>query len=63
MPLIEVKLYDRRVTDAESEKRIIEEMTEALVRATGDEGIRDHTWVVVQGVSPTAWGIAGKPGS
>jgi phenylpyruvate tautomerase PptA (4-oxalocrotonate tautomerase family) len=63
MPLIEVKLYDRRVQDAESEKRIIEEMTEALVRATGDEGVREHTWVVVQGVAPTAWGIAGKPGS
>ena len=40
MPLIEVKLYDRRVPDAEREKRIIEEMTEALVRATGDEGVR-----------------------
>ena len=63
MPLIEVKLYDRRVPDEASTKRIIEEMTEGLVRATGDEGVREHTWVVVQGVAPTSWGIAGKPGS
>ena len=63
MPFIEVKLYDRRVQDADATKRIIEEMTEALVRATGDEGVRDHTQVVVHGVSPSSWGIAGKPGS
>lgn len=63
MPLIEVKLYDRRVSTPEQSARIIEEMTEALVRATGDEGVRAHTWVVVQGVPPTSWGIAGQPGS
>ena len=62
MPLIEVKLYDRRVPDAESEKRIIEEMTEALVRATGTRACAS-TRVVVQGVAPSAWGIAGTPGS
>lgn len=62
MPLIEVKLYDRRVTPEASE-RIIKEMTEGLARACEDEAIKAHTWVVVQGVPPNQWGIAGNPGS
>jgi 4-oxalocrotonate tautomerase len=61
MPLIEVKLYDRRVTPEASE-RIIKEMTDALCRAVGEE-VREHTWVVVQGVPPSQWGIAGNPSS
>lgn len=61
MPLIEVKLYDRRV-NAESAERMIKELTDGLCRALGEE-VRDHTWVVIQGVPPTSWGIAGKPGS
>jgi 4-oxalocrotonate tautomerase len=61
MPLIEVKLYDRRV-NAEASEKIIREVTDGLCRAVGEE-VREHTWVVVQGVPPTSWGIAGKPGS
>jgi 4-oxalocrotonate tautomerase len=61
MPFIEVKLYDRRVSPDASEK-IIKEMTDALCRAVGEE-VREHTWVVVQGVPPNQWGIAGNPGS
>ena len=61
MPLIEVKLYDRRVTPESSEK-MIKELTDALCRAVGEE-VREHTWVVVEGVPPTSWGIAGKAGS
>ena len=62
MPIIEVKLYDRRV-DADSAARIIHEMTEALVRACDDEGVRDITNVIVEGVPPANWGVAGKAGS
>jgi 4-oxalocrotonate tautomerase len=61
MPLIEVKLYDRRVNPEASEK-IIKELTEGLCRACGEE-VREHTWVVVQGLPPQQWGIAGQPGS
>ena len=60
MPLIEVKLYDRRVTE-ESIPKIIRELTEGLVRGCEDEGVREHTHVIVEGVSPTNWGVAGKP--
>jgi 4-oxalocrotonate tautomerase len=61
MPLIEVKLYDRRV-NPEASERIIKELTDGLCRAVGEE-VREHTWVVVQGLPPQQWGIAGQPGS
>jgi 4-oxalocrotonate tautomerase len=62
VPVIEVKLYDRRVSP-ESSAKIIKEMTDALARACDDEGVKEHTTVIVQGVSPQNWGIAGNPGS
>jgi 4-oxalocrotonate tautomerase len=62
VPVIEVKLYDRRVSP-ESSAKIIKEMTDALARACDDDGVKEHTWVIVQGVSPQNWGIAGSPGA
>jgi len=59
MPLVEVKLYDARVTE-ESVPRIIEAMTEALAESSGAS--REHIWVIVEGVSPKNWGMAGTPG-
>ncbi|MFN2629664.1 MAG: 4-oxalocrotonate tautomerase family protein [Gaiellaceae bacterium] len=58
MPIIEVKLYDSRVTE-ESVPRIIEAMTEALAESSG--AAREHIQVLVEGVSPKNWGVAGKP--
>jgi 4-oxalocrotonate tautomerase len=58
MPLIEVKLYDARVTE-ESVPRIIEKLTDALAESSG--AAREHIWVLVEGVSPTHWGVGGKP--
>lgn len=58
MPLIEVKIFDRRVTP-ESSQRIIEELTEGLCRAVGEE-VRELTQVIVHGVPPQQWGKAGK---
>jgi 4-oxalocrotonate tautomerase family enzyme len=58
MPMIEVKLYDHRVTD-ESIPKIIEALTNALHESSG--AAVDHIHVVVEGVSPKNWGIAGKP--
>jgi 4-oxalocrotonate tautomerase len=57
MPIIEVKLYDKRVTE-ESVPKIIEAMTEALHESSG--AAREHIQVIVQGVSPKNWGIAGQ---
>ena len=60
MPLIEVKLYDRRVTE-ESVPKIIEKLTDALAEASG--AAKEHIHVIVQGVSPAHWGQGGKPGA
>ena len=59
MPLIEVKLYDHRVTE-ESVPKMIEALTQALHETSC--AATEHIQVVIQGVSPKHWGIAGKPG-
>ena len=58
MPLIEVRLYDHRVTE-ESVPKIIERLTDALSESSG--AAKEHIHVIVQGVSPKNWGVAGKP--
>jgi 4-oxalocrotonate tautomerase len=58
MPIVEVKLYDKRVTE-ESVPRIIEAMTNALAESSG--AAKEHIQVLVEGVSPKHWGVAGKP--
>ena len=58
MPLIEVKLFDARVTE-ESVPKIIEKLTDALAESSG--AARENIWVIVEGVSPTHWGAGGKP--
>jgi 4-oxalocrotonate tautomerase len=60
VPLIEVKLYDHRVTE-ESVPKMIEALTDALHESSG--AAKDHIWVVVEGVSPMHWGIGGRPGA
>ena len=60
MPWIDVKLYDTRVTE-ESVPKIIASLTEALAESSG--AAPENIQVVVQGVSPKNWGIAGKPGA
>lgn len=57
MPMIEVKLYDHRVNE-ETIPKIIESLTNALHESSGASV--DHIQVVVEGVSPKNWGIAGK---
>jgi 4-oxalocrotonate tautomerase len=59
MPLIQVKLYDTRVND-ETVPKLIEKLTDALVSVTS-ESMREHTWVIVEGVPAKQWGVAGKP--
>jgi 4-oxalocrotonate tautomerase len=59
MPLIQVKLYDTRVTE-ETVPKIIERLTDALAEASG--AAREHVWVIVEGVPAKHWGIAGEPG-
>jgi 4-oxalocrotonate tautomerase len=58
MPLIEVKLFDRRVTE-ESVPKIISALTDALAESSG--AAKEHIHVIVEGVQPSHWGTAGKP--
>ena len=53
MPMIEVKLYDHRVTE-ESVPKIIEALTNALHESSG--AAVEHIQVVVEGVSPEELG-------
>ena len=57
MPMIEVKLYDHRVTE-ESIPKMIEALTDALHESSG--AAKEHIHFVIEGVSPRNWGIAGK---
>ena len=59
MPLIEVKLYDHRVTE-ESVPKMIAALTDALAESSG--AAKEHIQVLVQGVPAKHWGVAGKPG-
>lgn len=59
MPLISVRVLEG-VFDAAQKRRMIEDLTEAMVAIEG-ENMRPVTWVVVDEVSSGEWGIAGKP--
>ena len=58
MPMIEVKLYDHRVTE-DTVPKMIEKLTDALHESSG--AAKEHIQVVIQGVSPKHWGVNGKP--
>ncbi len=58
MPLIEVKLLDRRVTE-ESVPKMIEALTNALHESSG--AAKEAIHVIVHGVPPSHWGQGGKP--
>ena len=57
MPVIEVKLYDRRVTE-ESVPKMIEALTQALHESSG--AAVKHIQVIIQGVPPQHWAKAGS---
>jgi 4-oxalocrotonate tautomerase len=59
MPLINVKLIEDVFTP-EQKRRIVEELTDAMVAIEG-ESMRQVTWVVVEEVRSGDWGIGGKP--
>jgi 4-oxalocrotonate tautomerase family enzyme len=58
MPIIHLKIYEARLTD-EAEPKLIADFTQVLVDNFG-EGIREHTTVILEGVKPSRWGVAGK---
>jgi len=59
MPVIEVKLYDTRVTE-ESVPKMIDALTTALHESSG--AAKEHIHVIIQGIPPKHWGKGGEPG-
>jgi 4-oxalocrotonate tautomerase len=59
MPLIEVKLFSRRLESEDLPGEVVAALTDALCSVIGEEA-RDETWVVIEGVPPACWGIAGR---
>lgn len=59
MPLINVKVI-AGVFDGPQKRRMIKDLTEAMVAIEG-ENMRPVTWVVVEEVASGEWGIAGQP--
>ncbi len=60
MPLVQVKLYDTRVTE-ELAAQLIAKMTDVVCELTSEE-MRPHTWVLVEGIPAKQWGVSGQPG-
>ncbi|PXY23137.1 tautomerase family protein [Prauserella endophytica] len=61
MPLIEVKLFEGRLSE-DTESRLIDSLTDAITGVLGDS-VRAQTWVVLEEVPARRWGIGGSPGS
>lgn len=61
MPFLDVRIYEGRLNE-QTERELIARLTQAVVDVFG-EPIRDQTWVVLTGVPPERWGIAGAPGA
>jgi len=59
MPLINVRVIEG-VFDGAQKRRMIEDLTEAMVAIEG-ENMRPVTWVLVEEVASGDWGIAGQP--
>ena len=61
MPLISAKFYEGRL-NAETEPRLVEALTNALVSVFGPE-IREQTWVILEEVPRGRWGVGARTSS
>ncbi|MGH9292041.1 MAG: tautomerase family protein [Acidimicrobiales bacterium] len=60
MPLIEVKAVEGRLEKDGTTERLISALTDAACGVFGEES-RGDIWVVVEGVSPSRFGVGGRP--
>lgn len=59
MPIIEVKAFSQRFDDADQNAALVKALTDAMAAVYGD-AVRPSTWVVLNGVPRTCWGIGGQ---
>jgi len=58
MPLIQIKLLDE-IFSIRQKQEVIEKITELMVEVVG-ENIRPVTWVLIEEIKNSNWGINGK---
>jgi len=58
MPLIQISVVEGALT-SDQKSRLVGGVTEAVLSVYG-EGLRPHTWVIVQEVTSGQWGIGGQ---
>lgn len=58
MPLVQIKVVEGVLTDDEK-SQMIDKVTEAVLSVYG-EGLRPHTWVMIEDVANGQWGLGGK---
>ena len=58
MPLVNVTVFEDRLGDDEFAGKLTSAVTEAIVSVC-DEGARENTWVVLEGVSRSQWLFGG----
>ncbi|MBC8345754.1 MAG: 4-oxalocrotonate tautomerase family protein [Candidatus Marinimicrobia bacterium] len=59
MPITTIKIVRGVFTD-EQKSEMIHEVTEAMVKVTGEEK-RNGNWVLIEETNPGEWAIGGKP--
>ena len=59
MPITTIKIIEDIFTD-EQKAQMIDEVTEAMVRVTGEEK-RAGNWVLIEEIKSGDWAIGGKP--
>ncbi len=59
MPLVQIKGIAGYLS-LEQKQQLIQKVTDAVVSVEG-EGLRSVTWVIVEDVSSSAWGVGGQP--
>jgi 4-oxalocrotonate tautomerase len=59
MPLVNVKVFEDRLDDAEFAGRLTAAMTDAIVSVCG-ESARENTWVIVEGMPRSQWSFGGE---
>ena len=59
MPLVDIELIEG-VFDADQKRRMIADVTDAMVRIEG-EALRGTTWVRIREVASGEWALGGKP--
>ena len=58
VPLVQISVVEGALTDSQK-SQLISKVSEAVLSVYG-EGLRPHTWVIVQDVRSGQWGLGGR---